>query len=47
MAKVMCTTAVMSFRIARSIIKAVNLTPYNYLKHGMNLTSVEAIFAKL
>ena len=30
--------------IARTIIKAVNLTPYNYLKHGMNLTSLEAIF---
>ncbi|MGB8364993.1 MAG: histidine phosphatase family protein [Rhizomicrobium sp.] len=32
--------------IARALIKAVNLTPYNYLKHGMNLTSVEAIFAR-
>ena len=32
--------------IARSIIKAVNLTPYNYTKHGMNLTSLEAIFAR-
>jgi probable phosphoglycerate mutase len=31
--------------IARALIKAVNLTPYNYIKHGMNLTSVEAIFA--
>jgi broad specificity phosphatase PhoE len=30
--------------IARAIIKAVNLTPYNYLKHGMNMTSLEAIF---
>lgn len=30
--------------IARSIIKAINLTPYNYLKHGMNMTSLEAIF---
>ena len=30
--------------IARTLIKAVNLTPYNYLKHGMNLTSLEAIF---
>ena len=30
--------------IARKLIKAVNLTPYNYLKHGMNLTSLEAIF---
>ncbi|HKD22067.1 MAG TPA: histidine phosphatase family protein [Rhizomicrobium sp.] len=32
--------------IARSLIKAVNLTPYNYVKHGMNLTSLEAIFAR-
>lgn len=32
--------------IARAIVKAVNLTPYNYLKHGMNLTSLEAIFAR-
>jgi probable phosphoglycerate mutase len=32
--------------IARSIIKAVNLTPYNYTKHGMNLRSLEAIFAR-
>ena len=30
--------------IARTLIKAVNLTPYNYLKHGMNLTSLESIF---
>lgn len=30
--------------IQRRIIKAVNLTPYNYLKHGMNLTSLEFIF---
>ncbi|HEX4533567.1 MAG TPA: histidine phosphatase family protein [Rhizomicrobium sp.] len=30
----------------RSLIKAVNLTPYNYLKHGMNLTSLEAIFER-
>lgn len=29
----------------RAIIKAVNLTPYNYLKHGMTRTSLEAIFA--
>lgn len=33
--------------IARVLIKAVNLTPYNYLKNGMNLTSLEAIFARL
>ncbi len=32
--------------IARALIKAVNLTPYNYLKHGMNLTSLEAMFAR-
>lgn len=30
--------------IERTLIKAVNLTPYNYVKHGMNLTSLEAIF---
>jgi hypothetical protein len=24
----------------------VNLTPYNYLKHGMNQTSLEAIFER-
>jgi broad specificity phosphatase PhoE len=33
--------------IARSIIKAVNITPYNFVKHGMNLTSLEAIFARV
>jgi phosphoserine phosphatase len=33
-------------RIERPIVKAVNLTPYNYLKHGMNLTSLEAIFER-
>jgi len=32
--------------IERVLIKAVNLTPYNYVKHGMNLTSLEAIFAR-
>ena len=32
--------------IARTLIKAVNLTPYNFLKHGMNLTSLEAIFTR-
>ncbi|NWH07830.1 MAG: histidine phosphatase family protein [Alphaproteobacteria bacterium] len=31
--------------IVRSMIKTVNLTPYNWVKHGMNLTSLEAIFA--
>jgi broad specificity phosphatase PhoE len=33
--------------IARALIKAVNLTPYNYTKHGMNMTSLEAIFARV
>jgi probable phosphoglycerate mutase len=32
--------------IERPIIKGVNLTPYNYLKHGMNLTSLEALFER-
>jgi broad specificity phosphatase PhoE len=32
--------------IERSMIKAVNITPYNYLKHGMNLTSLEALFER-
>ena len=32
--------------IARRIIKVVNLTPYNYVKHGMNLTAIETIFAR-
>lgn len=32
--------------VERVMIKALNLTPYNYLKHGMNLTSLEAIFAR-
>ncbi|MBV9044364.1 MAG: histidine phosphatase family protein [Alphaproteobacteria bacterium] len=32
--------------ILRTMIKAVNLTPYNYLKHGMNLTSLEALFER-
>lgn len=30
--------------IERKLIKSVNLTPQNYLKHGMNLRSLEAIF---
>ena len=30
----------------RRLIKAVNLTPYNYLKPGMNLTSLEAIMQR-
>ncbi|MEQ1867766.1 MAG: histidine phosphatase family protein, partial [Micropepsaceae bacterium] len=33
--------------IARRLIKAVNLTPYNYVKHGMNLSSLEAIFVRV
>jgi phosphoserine phosphatase len=32
--------------IARTMLKTVNLTPYNYIKHGMNLTSLESIFAR-
>ncbi len=32
--------------IERRFIKAVNLTPYNYSKHGMNMTALEAIFAR-
>lgn len=32
--------------IERVLIKAVNLTPYNYVKHGMNMTSLEALFAR-
>jgi probable phosphoglycerate mutase len=32
--------------VKRALIKAVNLTPYNYLKHGMNLTSLEAIMQR-
>lgn len=31
-------------RIERAVIKAINLTPANYLKNGMNLRSLEAIF---
>ena len=31
-------------RVERAVIKAVNLTPANYLKNGMNLRSLEAIF---
>jgi broad specificity phosphatase PhoE len=30
----------------RALIKAVNLTPHNYLKHGMNMTSLEAIMER-
>lgn len=32
--------------IERAIIKSVNVTPYNYFKHGMNMTSLESIFAE-
>lgn len=31
--------------IERAIIKSVNVTPYNYMKHGANMTSLEAIFS--
>lgn len=33
-------------RITRAVIKAMNLTPANYLKNGMNLRSFEAIFMR-
>ncbi len=33
-------------RIERRIIKSINLTPMNYVKHGMNLRSLEAIFSR-
>ena len=33
-------------RITRAVIKAMNLTPANYLKNGMNLRSFEAIFTR-
>ncbi|MEO0465756.1 MAG: histidine phosphatase family protein [Pseudomonadota bacterium] len=33
-------------QIERGIIKSVNLTPANYLKNGMNLRSLEAIFTE-
>ena len=33
-------------KIERGMIKAVNLTPANYLKNGMNLRSLEAIFTR-
>ena len=32
--------------VARTMIKSVNLTPYNWLKHGMNATSLEALFER-
>lgn len=32
--------------ITRTMIKSLNLTPYNWLKFGMNLTSLEAIFER-
>ena len=31
-------------QIERAIVKAVNITPYDYLKHGMPQTSLEALF---
>ncbi len=31
-------------KVERGVIKAINLTPANYLKNGMNLRSLEAIF---
>lgn len=33
-------------QIERGLIKALNLTPANYLKNGMNLRSLEAIFTR-
>ncbi|MEZ5947491.1 MAG: histidine phosphatase family protein [Hyphomonas sp.] len=33
-------------KVERGLIKAVNLTPANYLKNGMNLRSLEAIFTR-
>lgn len=33
-------------RIERAVIKSMNLTPANYLKNGMNLRSLEAIFTR-
>ncbi len=33
--------------IERKMIKAVNITPYNFIKHGMNLTSLETIFQEM
>ena len=30
--------------IERKVIKSLNLTPQNYIKNGMNLRSLEAIF---
>ncbi|GAB4523887.1 MAG: histidine phosphatase family protein [Parvularculaceae bacterium] len=32
--------------IERVIVKSVNVTPYDYLKHGMPLTSIETLFAE-
>mgnify|MGYP001813589164 CR=1 FL=1 len=33
-------------KIERAMLKALNITPYNYLKNGMNLRSLEAIFVE-
>ncbi len=32
--------------VRRALIKAINITPHNYLKHGMNLTSLETIMQR-
>jgi len=32
--------------VRRALIKAINITPHNYLKHGMNLTSLETIMLR-
>jgi len=32
--------------VRRALIKAINITPHNYLKHGMNLTSLEQIMQR-
>ncbi|MGZ6005878.1 MAG: histidine phosphatase family protein, partial [Rhizomicrobium sp.] len=32
--------------VRRALLKAVNITPHNYLKHGMNLTSLETIMQR-
>ena len=33
--------------IIRKVIKALNLTPYNWTKFGMNMTSLERIMAPM
>lgn len=32
--------------VVLKIIKAVNKMPYNYVKHGKNMTSPEAVFTR-